>query len=55
MANDSMHRRKAETHLYPSSQKPFEIVHADHFGPLQETEEKYKYILVVVDAFTRFT
>jgi len=50
-----MHRLEGETHLYPSSNKPLEILHADHFGPLQETAGKYKYILVVIDAFTRFT
>lgn len=37
------------------SEVPMEIFHIDHFGPLQETEIKYKYILVIVDAFMRFT
>jgi len=32
-----------------------EILHIDLFGPLQETSKRYKYVLVVVDAFTRFT
>lgn len=26
----------------------------DHFGPLQETKSGHKYILVIVDAFSRF-
>jgi len=30
-------------------------LHVDHFGSLQETTGNYKYILVVTDAFTRFT
>jgi len=30
------------------------LVHADHFGPLQQIKLKYKYILVVIDAFIRF-
>jgi len=32
-----------------------QILHADHFGPLQDTPENFKHILVIVDAFTRFT
>jgi len=28
--------------------------HADHFGPLQETADKNKCILVIVDAYTKF-
>jgi len=34
---------------------PFQIVHADHFGPLIQSPEGYKHILLIVDAFTRFT
>jgi len=34
---------------------PFQIVHADHFGPLTQSPEGYKHILLSVDAFTRFT
>lgn len=33
---------------------PMHTVHADHFGPLQLTVKKYKYILVIVDAYTKF-
>lgn len=32
-----------------------ETLHVNHFGPLQETENRYKYILVIVDACSRFT
>jgi len=55
MANDSTHRLEGETHLYPTPDKPLEILHTDHFGPLQETRKGYKHILLVIDAFTRFT
>jgi len=27
----------------------------DHFGSLQQTEDNFKFIFIVVDAFTRFT
>jgi len=45
-----------KTELYPSN-KSLEILQADYFDSLQETAGKYKhiYILVVADAFTRFT
>lgn len=34
---------------------PFEIFHMDHFGPIKESIDGYKHILVTVDAFSRFT
>jgi len=46
---------KAEGFLnsIPKSDKPFEIVHIDHYGPV-DSGRTYKYILVVIDAFTKF-
>lgn len=55
MSNNAMNRFEGETHLFPSAKSPMEMLHIDHFDPLQETDAKYKYILVIVDAFTRFT
>lgn len=40
--------------LYPMPSTTLQILHADHFGPLQDTAEKHKHILVIVDAYTRF-
>jgi hypothetical protein len=34
---------------------PFDIIHADHLGPLDTTKNKNQHILVVVDAFTKIT
>ncbi|KYN29878.1 Pro-Pol polyprotein [Trachymyrmex cornetzi] len=34
---------------------PLEILHIDHFGPLQQTKDGYRHILIIVDSFTRFT
>jgi len=31
------------------------MIHIDHFGPLQETDQRYKHVLVIIDTFTRFT
>lgn len=34
---------------------PLATYHIDHLGPLTSTNKNYKYILTVVDAFTKFT
>lgn len=28
--------------------------HIDHLGPLETTRKNYKYILAIIDAFTKF-
>lgn len=33
---------------------PFCTLHLDHFGPLEETENGHKNIIVIIDAFTKF-
>jgi len=53
MADDAKNRLEGETSLYPAPNTTMETLHLDHFGSLQETRERY--ILLVVDAFTRFT
>jgi len=55
MANEAPNRFEGETSLYPLANIPMHTLHIDHFGPLPETVNKRKYILVIVDAFTRFT
>lgn len=54
-ANASTHAKEGDLELVSTPTKPFKILHVDHFGPLQETEEGYRHILVVVETFTRFT
>lgn len=55
-ANSSTNRLEGESQIDNfSPTKPFEIIHIDHFGPLQESPNGWKYIFVVVDAFTRYT
>jgi len=54
MADDSVNRFEGASSLYATPKSPMETLHIDHFGPLQETRDKFKYVLVVVDAFTRF-
>lgn len=34
--------------------KPFQTVHIDHYGPLGETKKRNKFILLIIDAFTKY-
>ncbi len=48
---------KISIHAHPftvASYEPFERVEMDTIGPLPEDEEGYKYILVIIDCFTRW-
>jgi len=55
MANEAVNRKERETYLYPLPKGPMEVLHVDHFDPLPETSDRNRHVLVVVDAFTRFT
>jgi len=35
-------------------EKPLETYHVDHVGPIEQTSKNYNYILVVIDAFSKF-
>jgi len=52
--NSSPSRFEGETFLMPLKAS-MDVVHVDHFSPLRQTERNYKHILVIIDAFTRFT
>lgn len=45
---------EGELQIFEKDDVPFGTIHVDHFGPLETTIDKYKYILVVIDAFTKF-
>jgi len=55
IANASPNRFEGELQSEYSPKSPFEIIHIDHFGPLQETNKKYKYVFEIIDAFSRYT
>lgn len=38
----------------PKPNEPFHTIHADCLGPLPGSTKNYKYILVIIDAFTKF-
>lgn len=48
--------RSLNRNLYsiPKKPVPFDTLHFDHFGPLPTLISKRKYLLVVIDAFTKF-
>lgn len=47
----------SEHSLYniPKKPLPFDTIHIDHFGPLPSVTSRQKHILVIVDAFTKWT
>lgn len=47
---------KLEGFLHPMVKEdiPLHTYHIDHMGPLESTPKNYKYILAVIDAFTKF-
>lgn len=55
MANASTNAREGEMQLTDSPSEPFTVLHTDHFGPITESIQGPKHILLMVDAFTRFT
>lgn len=50
-------KKKTEVPLYPADrgQKPWELIHMDLVGPLPSTNSGNKYVLVVVDSFSKYT
>lgn len=42
---------EGELEIFEKIASPFHMIHIDHFGPLETTEDGFKYILAMVDAF----
>lgn len=55
LTNVLPHTREGEMQLTDEATSSFQTLHADHFGPLQAAVGGVKHVLVVVDAFTKFT
>jgi len=47
-------KSEGELQIVEKDETPFKIVHMDHFGPLEETANGFKYILVIIDACTKY-
>ncbi|KAK9674756.1 Integrase zinc binding domain, partial [Popillia japonica] len=47
-------KREGFLHNLPKGSIPFNVVHIDHVGPFEKTRFRHKYILVIIDSFTKF-
>lgn len=54
LANPLVNAREGELQIIDSPSQPFQIFHIDHFGPIKETRDGFKHILLVIDAFSRY-
>lgn len=48
-------KKEGELNPIPKGDVPLATYHIDHVGPMNETSKLYKYLLVVVDGFSKFT
>ncbi|GBL66329.1 hypothetical protein AVEN_162783-1, partial [Araneus ventricosus] len=53
---DKSEKRKEGGLLHPLQKEdtPLHTYHIDHLGPLESTNKNYKYVLAIIDAFTKF-
>ena len=47
-------KKEGYLHCIPKGEMPFEIYHIDHYGPIDKDRLAKRYLLVVIDAFTKF-
>lgn len=45
---------EGEMQIFEKETIPFQTIHIDFFGPLEQTMDRFRHILVVIDAFTKF-
>ena len=48
-------KKQGKLHPIEKTPIPFHTIHIDHVEPFESSNKKNKYILVIVDAFTKFT
>lgn len=54
LANRKRGRKEGELQPIPKGDTPLSTLHIDHLGPMDETSKQYRYILAVIDGFTKF-
>lgn len=54
IVNSSVNIREGELQLVDNVTAPLQTVHCDRFGPITESSDGFKHILIVKDNFTRF-
>lgn len=47
-------KKSGYLHPIPKIPKPFHTLHADHLGPFNISKRKNKYLLVIIDSYSRF-
>lgn len=47
-------KKEGFLHPIPKEPVPLDTIHIDHLGPMPSSNKDYKYILAVIDAFTKF-
>lgn len=52
--NVSSNVYEGELQITDDPKTPFSVLHTDHFGPISESVEGFKHILLVIDVFSRF-
>lgn len=55
MANSAVNSREGEMQITDTPISPLEIIHVDHLGPIKGSSSGFKHVLVVIDAFSRYT
>ncbi|CAI6343042.1 unnamed protein product [Macrosiphum euphorbiae] len=54
LTKDPRGKRPGYLHPIPIGKRPFDTVHIDHVGPFVTTPDGFKYVLTIVDNFTKF-
>ncbi|KAK9509894.1 hypothetical protein O3M35_004785 [Rhynocoris fuscipes] len=47
-------KKEGELNTIEKGDSPLDTYHIDHLGPMTLTTKKYKYLLIIVDAFSKF-
>lgn len=47
-------KKSGYLHPIPKISKPFHTLHADHLGPFNTSRRKNKYLLVIIDSYSKF-
>lgn len=54
MSDRKIGKKEGLLHPIPKDDGPLSTFHNDHMGPMPSTSKNYRYVLVIVDAFTKF-
>jgi len=54
-SNSSSHVNEGTLQITTCIILSFQLVHTDHFGPLIEFRKGFKHVLILIDAFSKFT